>query len=186
MENNWRNSHKGFKTFTNINAWRFIHYASVTFIYSIHTFQPHSQIHNEHTPTRKHRHTDLPSKVLYRKRRFNSVVKTHSPWFRASLFLTLFFFVDISFEYRIVKLWYKYYYGRSHTKKKIINVLLSLSPRWTRRVIYVKYLQEIIVNYEKSSFVFPRWYFFFHLLLIVLLLLKWDFDLRYSENPLVL
>lgn len=118
MENNWRNSHKGFKTFTNINAWRFIHYASVTFIYSIHTFQPHSQIHNEHTPARKHRHTDLPSKVLYRKRRFNSVVKTHSPWFRASLFLTLFFFVDISFEYRIVKLWYKYYYGRSHTKKK--------------------------------------------------------------------
>lgn len=92
MENNWRNSHKGFKTFTNINAWRFIHYASVTFIYSIHTFQPHSQIHNEHTPTRKHRHTDLPSKVLYRKRRFNSVVKTQSPWFRASLFLTLFFF----------------------------------------------------------------------------------------------
>lgn len=161
MENNWRNSHKGFKTFTNINAWRFIHYASVTFIYSIHTFQPHSQIHNEHTPTRKHRHTDLPSKVLYRKRRFNSVVKTHSPWFRASLFLTLFFFSSI-YLLNIV-LWS---FGTNittddHTrKKKIINVLLSLSPRWTRRVIYVKYLQEIIVNYEKSSFVFPRWYFF--------------------------
>lgn len=91
------------------------------------------------------------------------VLKIHSPWyFFSSLPLLCFQFASLSLivdRERCVC-------GalvNSITKrreKKIINVLLSLSPRWTRRVIYVKYLQEIIVNYEKtsSSFVFPRWF----------------------------
>lgn len=78
-------------------------------------------------------------------------------------------------------------------KRKIENVLLSLSPRWTRQVIYVKYLQEIIVNYEKTSFVFPRCvsaaaaadvaFFFFHFIAWVIRK-KRDFDSRYKTKSL--
>lgn len=78
--------------------------------------------------------------------------------------------------------------SKREQKRKIENVLLSLSPRWTRQVIYVKYLQEIIVNYEKTSFVFPRCvsvavvaFFFFPFHCLNYTEKKRDFDSRYNE-----
>lgn len=94
------------------------------------------------------------SHELYTENADLMVLKIHSLWFFLSLCLHLFFSRPLIANTMSVRS--RGALVNSTTKKKIINVLLSLSPRWTRRVIYVKYLQEIIVNYEKtSSFVFP-------------------------------
>lgn len=199
VENNWCNSHKVLqpkkKTLyqLNSNAWQLLRFLLHIVSLKIHV------------------HTD---RQTYWKCRFNGTQNTFAViscvYHFVSIclsFLHSFTYIHI-FLYRIAKHfgiqitiqctntlihshWVRKRDREEREKQKVENVLLSLSPRWTRQVIYVKYLQEIIVNYEKTSFVFP--------VVVVLLLLifflfcfpfdclkyekkeKRDFDSRYNE-----
>lgn len=141
---------------------------------------------------------------VYRKCRFNGASKSHSPWFHVYLFLTLF---SISYNIIVSNCKARVQIVHTHTQtnhnefnnNNFINVSLSLSPRWTRQVIYVKYLQEIIVNYKKDIVCFSPLILFSLQRFFLFSEIEgerereihtqqksqqhWDCDPRYSENP---